>query len=178
MCSMLHTSSEKQLSVWKLWIEVKSWRISASVPVKGIYFFSDSKTLQHSVYFWRAVQNASETECVGNHNEGLFISFKGKEIGMHIFHLFISSTLSKKEGYDEWSAVHWLFFGYILQVFCKKPQKIIYIFSMAMYADKTKFDATTSIPSPRNILMVQPILTYLTTWSDGLFTYHRIPWLY
>lgn len=48
---------------------------------------------------------------------------------------------------------------------------------MAMNADETKFDATTSIPSPRNVLMVQTIITPLTTWRDG-FTYHQIPWLY
>lgn len=34
---------------------------SLSTSQKQI-FCSDSKTLQHSVYFWRAVRNASETE--------------------------------------------------------------------------------------------------------------------
>lgn len=58
-------------------------------------FCSDSKTLEHTVCFCRAVLSAGETECAGNHHEGLLISFEGK--GMHSFHLFISSTLSKKE---------------------------------------------------------------------------------
>lgn len=43
MCAMLRISSEKQVAVWKLWIEVKSWRISASVPVKSRYFVQTAK---------------------------------------------------------------------------------------------------------------------------------------
>lgn len=77
------------------------------------------------------------------------------KIGISLnFHFFIPSTLSKKEGYDEWNDVHQVFFGYVLQVFCTKPQKVAYIFSMALNSYETKFDATTSFSSPINILMV------------------------
>lgn len=133
---------------------------------------SDSKTLQHSVYFG---------ELFGLQVRQNMLEIPMKDYlspGMHIFHLFIPSTFSNKERYDEWSAVHWLFFGYILRVFCKKPQKTIYIFSIVMNTDETKFDATTSTPLPRNILMVQLIIPSLTTWGGGFFTYHQIPWLY
>lgn len=63
--------------------------------------------------------------------------------------------------------MHQVFFGYVLQVFCTKPQKVAYIFSMALNSYETKFDATTSFSSPINILMVQKIKSSLTIWREG-----------
>lgn len=47
-----------------------------------------------------------------------------------------------------------------------------------MNADETKFDATICIPSLRNIFIVKPVITSLTTWRDGLFTFQQTPCLH
>lgn len=43
MCSLLLISSEKQISVQKVWTEVKNGRISAPMPVNGTYFVQIAK---------------------------------------------------------------------------------------------------------------------------------------
>lgn len=90
-------------------------------------FWLSSEMFQHSVCFWKVAQYASETECVWKHCRGLLISSERKGIGMHIVHLLIPSILCKKEGYDEWSAVHWLFLGYILQ------ETTVYVFFLSQW---------------------------------------------